>query len=93
MKIEFATIGDGTNVEVLLLEDLCGTDSVVERIYTADHRGGVHYGEDRGVPVSARSLFQWVEDNWYPPIIGGPRACLHPYWAERAEARKRRAQA
>jgi hypothetical protein len=98
MKIEFAIIGDGTNVQVLLLEDLgfLGTEHVetpIDRIYTADHQGGLHFGEDRGVPISARDLFEWVESCWAPPVIGGRYAYLHPYWAERAEARKRRAKA
>jgi hypothetical protein len=93
MKIEFKTCGDGTNIEVLLLEDVDGRESVVDRIYTADHQGGLHFGEDRGVPISARDLFEWVESCWAPPVIGGRYAYLHPYWAERAEARKRRAKA
>ena len=77
MRIEFQIIGDGTNVEVLLLDDL----GVRDRAYTADHKGGIHYGEERGVPINARQLFQWVEQSWCPPIIGGRYSALHPYLA------------
>ena len=89
MKIEFSTIGDGTNVEVSLLEDLGGTDHTVDRIYTADHQGGLHFDMERGVPCHAQQLFQWVEDSWAKPIIGGRYGHLHPYWYERKEKRKR----
>ena len=86
MVIDFATIGDGTNVECRLLDDI----GAIDRIYTADHQGGIHYGEDRGIPISARELFQWVEETWAAPIIGGKLGHLHPYWHERAEKRKLR---
>lgn len=79
MRIEFATIGDGTNVEVLLIDDT----GVVARAYTTDHRGGIHYN----VEIQVRELFQWVQDFWSPPIIGGHYSHLHLYWAER-EAKK-----
>lgn len=94
MKIEFATVGDGTNVEVLLIECLDAgwppAEAVVDRAYTADHRGGIHYGEERGIPINARQLFQWVEESWAKPIIGGRYAALRPYWTERQEKRKAR---
>ena len=90
MRIEFSLISDGTNVQVLLIEDLGGYEISVDRIYTADHRGGIHFGEDQGQPVSARQLFEWVEDSWKPPVIGGRLAYLHPYWQEREEAKARR---
>ena len=61
MKIEFRTCGDGTNIEVLLVENLGGAEIVVDRIYTADHAGGIHYGQDQGVTISARQLFEWVK--------------------------------
>jgi hypothetical protein len=89
MIIEFSNVGDGTNVEVSLVDDL----GVKDRIFTADHKGGVHYGDDQKVPVSARQLFEWVEDSWYPPIIGGKYAASHPYWHERAEKRKAQEEA
>jgi hypothetical protein len=90
MRIEFSTIGDGTNVEVSLIEDLGGTEYVNDRVYTADHRGGLHFGEESRVPISAVDLFEWVEDSWAPPVIGGKYTYAHPYWAERAEKRKQR---
>ena len=92
MRIEFRTCGDGTNIEVILIERL-GLDyseSSVDRIFTADHRGGIWYGDDQPEPVSARQLFEWVEDSWAPPVIGGRFGWLHPYWNERKEARRRR---
>ena len=79
MRIEFATIGDGTSVEVRLLEDLGGTEVVSDRIYTADHQGVLHFG----VPLSARGLFRLLEKGCRPPVIGGKFAAYHPYWAER----------
>ena len=88
MRIEFQTIGDGTNVEVSLIEDI----STLDRIYTADHKGGLHYGEERGVPIRVADLFEWVEESWAPPIIGGRYGRFHPYWHEREEKRKQREQ-
>lgn len=90
MKIEFRICGDGTNVEVLLLEYLGGSESVVDRICTADHAGGIWFGNDQLEPVSVRQLFEWVEDCWAPPVIGGRYGRWHPYWQERKDARVRR---
>jgi hypothetical protein len=84
MIIEFRTCGDGTNVEVSLIDDL----GVRDRIYTADHAGGIHYGEERGVPIKALQIFQWIEQSWARPIIGGRYSASHLYWAEREEKRK-----
>lgn len=83
MRIEFEDLGQ--NVEVCLIDDI----GIVDRIFTADHKGGLHYDK---APISARDLFNWVEESWYPPIIGGEFAAFHPYWRERAEKRKRTAQ-
>ena len=83
MRIEFATIGDGTSVEVRLLEDLGGTEVVSDRIYTADHQVRIHFGVNFGVPLSARGLFRLLEKGCRPPVIGGKFAAYHPYWAER----------
>ena len=88
MKIEFGVIGNGINVEVLLVEDLGDNEVVADRIYTADHQGGIHYGEERGVPISARQIFQWVEESWAKPVIGGRYGHMHPYWAEREAKRE-----
>jgi hypothetical protein len=91
MKIEFSVANtDGTNVEVLLIEELGGAEVVADRIWTSEHRGGLHFGEEHGVPVSARGLFQWVEEVWEKPVIGGRYSALHPYWSEREERRKAR---
>lgn len=79
MKIEFQTCGDGANIKVCLIDDI----GVQDRIFTADHKGGIYYGVENKVPISARQLFQWVEQSWAPPIIGGRYAALHPYWHER----------
>ena len=87
MIIEFSIIGDGTNVEVSLIDD---DNLPVDRFYTADHKGSIHYDDDRKVPISARQLFEWVEDNCTPPVIGGKYGHLHPYWTERMEKRKAR---
>lgn len=84
MKIEFSTIGNDTNVEVRLIDDDGFTEDC---IYTADHQGGIHYGDDQKVPISARQLFEWVANSWAPPVIGGKFSHLHPYWTERAEKR------
>jgi hypothetical protein len=92
MRIEFTTTtGDGTNVEVLLLEDLGGTEVVADRVWTSDHQGGIWYGEELGVPIRARQLFSWVEESWAKPVIGGKYAEFHPYWQQRREAREWRA--
>ena len=87
MRIEFSTIGDNTNIEVRLIDNDGFTE---DRVYTADHKGGLHFGDDQKVPVSARQLFEWVEDSWAPPIIGGRHSKYHPYWTEREEKRKQR---
>ena len=87
MKIEFGTIGDGTNIEVSLIDN---DDLPLDRVYTADHRGGLYFDEERGVSVNAANLFEWVEDCWAKPIIGGRYGHLHPYWHEREEKRKQR---
>lgn len=87
MTIEFSIIGDGTNVEVSLIDN---DGFPVDRVYTADHQGGLHYGEEQGAPIRARDLFEWVETSWAPPVIGGRYAHLHPYWREREEKRKQR---
>lgn len=83
MRIELQTIGDGTNVEILLLDDL----GVRDRAYTADHTGRFHYGE---APINARQLFQHIEETWAKPIIGGRYGRFHPYFAQREEKRKAR---
>jgi hypothetical protein len=101
MRIEFSYCGNGTNIEVFLIDQLdagwppaagpgSAAEAVVDRIYSADHAGGIHYPEERGIPINARQLFQWVEDSWAPPIIGGRYSAHHPYWRECEEKRKAR---
>ena len=87
MRIEFSTVGDGTNIEVRLIDD---GNLFIDRVFTADHKGGLHFGDDQTVPVNARQLFEWVEDSWAPPVIGGKYGKYHPYWTEREEKRKQR---
>lgn len=89
MRIEFAAT-PGPNVEVRLLEDLSGSEVLCDRVYTADHKGGMWYGVEMGVPIRVAEIFSWVEDCWSPPVIGGRWARFHPYWQERAEKRARR---
>ena len=80
MRIEFSTCGNGTNVEILLLDDL----GVRDRAYSADHTGRFQYGE---TPINARQLFQHIEEFWAKPIIGGRYSVHHPYWEERRKVR------
>ena len=91
MKIEFSAIGDGTNIQVTLLEELGSVETVVDHIYTSEHQGGLHFDEEGGVPIDARQIFEWVEDCWKKPAIGGRYSSLHPYWREREEKRCKRA--
>ena len=94
MRIEFSYCGNGTNVEVFLIDRLDAgeppAEAVVDRIFTADHQARFHYPEDRGIPINARQVFQAVEETWAPPVIGGRYAASHPYWVEREEKRRAR---
>ena len=83
MKIEFASIGDGTNIEVLLIDEIGTRDS----FYSSDRQVGFHWDK---VPVHAKQLFQTLEEGLAPPVIGGRFAKFHPYWREREEKRKAR---
>lgn len=92
MKIEFATIGDGTNVEVRLTEDLGGAEATVDRFYSAQHRLDYYYNRGGGMVrfVNVREEYERLEELMLEPIIGGKLNQLHPYWHERAEKRKQR---
>ena len=81
MKIEFSTIGDGTNVQVALLEDLGDIEVVKDRFYTKDH----HLNLGGGYRWRSEDTFFRLEDILQPPIIGGKWADHHPYWHEREE--------
>jgi hypothetical protein len=89
VRIEFALLGDGTNVEVLLLEDLGGWESVRDRFSTATHQ--FPFCMVPGSPqCDYEETFYDLELVMQPPKIGGRYAWLHPYWHERAEKRRLR---
>ena len=71
----------GANVEVTLVDD---DGFTVDKIYTQDHKAGLHFDEERHVSIRARGLFQWIEQCWAPPIIAGRLGCMHPYWKRKA---------
>jgi hypothetical protein len=75
--IEFATIGDGTNVQVTLLEMLGETEVVAREFYT-----GAHQLNTSGIHMDARQLFLKLENHLPPPKIGGQFAAFHPYWKD-----------
>ena len=90
MKIEFASIGDGTNVQVSLIEHLGAGDptdgTILDRYYTATH----HVNLGGGYPLQARDMFARLEDFLPKPVIGGSMSHLHPYWKEREEVKRKR---
>lgn len=91
MKIEFSLIGDGTNIQVALLEMLGETEVVRDRFYSSRHNFPFCM-----VPNSPEcdyeETFYGLEEVMGPPKIGGELGHLHPYWAEREAARKKRVQ-
>jgi hypothetical protein len=94
MKIEFAAVGDGTNVEVLLIDCLDAgwppAEAVVDRFYTACHQFQICARPSKPEYMSCKQFFMYLEDVLVPPVIGGRYSALHIYWAERAEKRKAR---
>lgn len=88
MKIEFSIIGDGTNIQVALLEM---GETVKDRFYTATHKFPLCL-----IPNSPQceyeQTFYDLEEVMGPPKIWGPLGHLHPYWQEREEVKKRRVQ-
>jgi hypothetical protein len=91
MKIEFRIVGDGTNIQVSLIETFPmseGAYFVKDSFYTATHKlpliifvgGGLHWEE----------AFEKLEDSMEPPIIAGEYAHLHPYWEQRRAVREKR---
>ena len=103
MRIEFSTIGDGTNVEVTLFEMLGDAEVVKGRFYSAQHQ--IAFSDDFGAvcrpgwrePLitppdnfNVEHIFMVAEVIMDKPIIGGQFAAFHPYWHERKERRNRR---
>lgn len=75
MRIEFGTIGNGTNVEVMLIDEKEPGWGIVDRFYTAAH------GFDLQIDAPLdREWFFGLEDVLPKPIIGGQFADFHPYW-------------
>lgn len=89
MKIEFSILGDGTNVQVALLETLGETEFIKDRFYTALHRFPLCMPR---TGCDYERTFYDLEDVMDPPKIGGALGHLHPYWAERAEVKRKRLQ-
>lgn len=86
MKIEFALAGNGTNVEVTLLDDV-GT---VDRFYTVQHQFQICARPSKPEYMPCKQFFAYLEDTLAPPVIGGQYSASHPYWYERSEKRKAR---
>jgi hypothetical protein len=91
MKLEFSLLGDGTNVQVALLEMLGETETVKDRFYTATHKFPLCL-----IPNSPQceyeETFYDLEGVMEPPKIGGSLGHLHPYWHEREEVKRKRLQ-
>jgi hypothetical protein len=87
MKIEFSYCGNGTNIEVSLIEDLGGTEHTFDKFWTATHRFPFCMVPGSSACDYAQTFYD-MEAVMAPPIIGGHYGHLHPYWAERAEKRK-----
>jgi hypothetical protein len=90
VKIEFSTLGDGTNIQVSLIEILGDAEVVNDRFYSSQHFIEKLYLTPRWSMVSCKQVFRDLEGVMQPPIIGGEWGHLHPYWNERSEANKRR---
>lgn len=92
MKLEFSLIGDGTNIQVALLEMLGEMEVVRDRFYSIDHQV-IFAAPDDHHSWYVEPAFEYLEERMKPPIIGGNLGHLHPYWAEREAVRKRRLKA
>jgi hypothetical protein len=90
VRIEFAVIGDGTNVQVSLIDEKEPGWGIVDRFYTASHEMQVTSFKTEDVPFHAKATFEMAEAFLAPPVIGGQFAPFHPYWKEREQARARR---
>jgi hypothetical protein len=91
MKIEFASIGDGTNIQVSLIEMLGDSEVIKDRFYTAQHSFPLCMVKTMNAEEYVQTFYD-LEEVMSKPIIGGCWSHLHPYWAEREERRKRRLQ-
>ena len=91
MKIEFGIIGDGTNIQVLLLEELGGSELLRDRFYSRDHQLQICARPSKPEYMSCERFFAYLEETLSAPIIGGKYGAQHPYWQERLEKRQRRA--
>jgi hypothetical protein len=89
MKIEFAVVGDGTNVEVRLSEELSGCEVTKDRFYTQQHQLQICARPGKPEYMLCEKFFIYLEEVLPLPVIGGRYAHLHPYWQER-EARKKK---
>lgn len=92
MKIEFSTIGDGTNVQVTLLDSPGSWEAVVDRFYTEQHQFQICARPSKPEYMSCEKFFAYLEEVVSKPVIGGKYGYLHPYWHEREEKRKAREQ-
>jgi len=92
MKIDFSLIGDGTNIQVSLVEMLGETERVKDRFYTQQHQFQICARPSKPEYMSCEKFFAYMEETAAPPVIGGEYGHLHPYWAEREAARKKRLQ-
>ena len=88
MRVEFATIGNGTNIQVSLLEMLGDTEVVTDRFYSAQHQFRLEMEMDEALAAWDSYCFPVLEDLMLSPIIGGSFSHLHPYWEERRKRRE-----
>lgn len=91
MKIEFASIGDGTNVQVSLMEILGDSEVIRDRFYTAQRKFPFCMVKTMNAEEYVQTFYD-LEEVMRKPVIGGRWAHLHPYWAERQDIRKRRSE-
>ena len=91
MKIEFASIGSGINIQVSLLEMIGETEVINDRFYTCAHGIDIRPRPQLPLqPFNCRDTFYRAEEALPSPIIGGLFPDLHPHWAERAERKRKR---
>jgi hypothetical protein len=91
VKIEFSIVGDGTNIQVSLLEEMGGLERVKDRFYTQEHH--IHtlgWFSDPVLFSGVERIFENLEEVLQPPIIAGKWGHLHPYWEQRRAVRMNR---
>lgn len=90
MRIEFQTIGDGTNVQVLLIDEQIPGWGTVALFYTSQHHFDLTYSaEGMPYPWESRSLFSALEEMSAQPKIGGYFADFHPYWKDHPKQKEK----